>query len=528
VAKVLIADKLPESCVDVLEAAGFEVLNRPGLGPEDLKAAIKDVDGVIVRSGVTLTEDILAAADKLHVICRAGVGVDNIDVPAASRKGVVVMNTPGANTISTAEHTFALILALSRNVGPAYISMRKGQWDRKQFTGSELSGTTLGIVGLGRVGQAVATRAAAFGMQVIAYDPFISREVAARIGVKVVEELPELLRICDYLTIHVPGHKETRGMIGPKEIAAMKPGARIINCARGDVVDQDAVVEAVSSGHLAGAAFDVYATEPPEAFDFADNDKILATPHLGASTEAAQLAVGIQAAEQVVDALARGNYRNAVNMIAVSREEMDALQPYCELAGRLGSVVAMLGRGRPRSLEISCKGEVAQQNTAPVVNYGVMGVLRVMLGNSVNIVSAPHLAKERGIHVTSSSTTGQEAGFTDLLELKLTTDRGEFEAAGTIFGREHPRIVRVGPFHTEVIPEGHLLLVFAQDTPGLIGSVGDALGRAKVNIARMTFSRQQRAGDAMLALNLDSPCNEQALEGIRSLPLVEEAVMLSF
>ena len=525
-AKILLADKLTQNCIDVLQDAGFEAVNRPGLSPEQLKEAVKDVEGVIVRSGVELTEDIIEGADALQVICRAGVGVDNIDVQAASRKGVVVMNTPGANTISTAEHTIALMLALSRNIGPAYVSMRKGQWDRKKFTGGELSGAVLCIVGMGRVGQAVAARAAAFGMRIVAYDPYISRDVASRIGVELMDELSDALKVCDYLTVHVPGHSETRGMIGREEIAAMKPGGRIINCARGEVVDQDAAVEAVSSGHLGGAAFDVYTVEPPESFEFANNDRILATPHLGASTEAAQLAVGRQAAEQVIDALKHGLYRNALNIVAVSPEEMTVLRPYCELAASLGKTAAALSRGRPRALEVFCRGELAHQNVAPVVNYGVMGVLGHMLGYAVNMVSAPHLAEERGIHVTSSSAVGQEMGFTNLLELTLTTDAGVSEAAGTVFGRRHLRIVRVGSFHAEVIPEGELLLVFAQDKPGLIGSVGDTLGQAGVNIARMGFNREQPSGGALLALNLDSHCDEETLEAIRNLPLVDKAVVL--
>ena len=524
--KVLIADKLPDSTVNILAEAGLEIVNKPGLKPDDLKQAIRDVDGVIVRSGVQLTADILEAADRLRAICRAGVGVDNIDLAAATRKGIVVMNTPGANTISTAEHTFALILALSRNVGPAYISMREGKWDRKRFVGAELAGTTLGIVGLGRIGQAVAARALAFGMKVVGHDPFIARDVAANLGVRLLDSLEEVLKVSDYVTVHVPGSEQTRGLIGEREIALMKPGARLINCARGEVLDQAAVTRAVEAGRLAGAALDVYEEEPPPSFEFARNDRILATPHLGASTEAAQLAVGTQAAEQMVEALIRGEYPNALNIVSVSAEEMERLRPYCELAQQLGKSAGCLNRGRPRAVRVTCFGEVAEHNTAPIVNYGVMGVLQSMVGNNVNIVSAPQLAEERGMQVTSSTSRTQQAGFTDLIALGLSTDAGEIEIAGTVLERKHPRIVRIGQFQTEVVPEGHLLMVFAKDRPGLIGKVGEVLGRTSINIARMTFSRKEAGGEALLALNLDSPCGEEALKRIRALDLVEKAIPL--
>jgi len=525
--KVLVADKLPKDTVDLLEKAGLDVDNSPGLSPDELKEAIKNVHGIIVRSGAKVTADVLDAAEELQAVCRAGVGVDNIDVEAATRKGVAVMNTPAGNTISTAEHTFALILALSRNVGPAYISMRDGKWDRKKFMGGELAGTTLGIIGLGRVGRALAVRAQAFGMKIIAHDPFLSREMAGKLGVELAENMEQVLKGCDYLTVHVPGGEQTRGLIGEGEIALMKEGARIINCARGEVVDLEAAVKAVKEGRLAGAAFDVYADEPPADFSFAQDDRILATPHLGASTEAAQLAVGVEAAEQMIDALTRGHYRNALNMIAVSPEEMEVLRPYCSVACRVGKVAGVLNRGRPVSLQITCKGELAERNTAPIVSYGAMGVLQSALGEPVNIVSAPQLAEERGLHVTSSLEMGLAAGFTDLVVVRLVTDAGECEVAGTVFGRDQERIVRIGPFNIELIPEGHLLLVFSQDKPGLIGQVGEALGKAGINIARMTFSRQAPGGEALIALNLDSPAGEDSLKAICEWDIVDKAVQLS-
>jgi len=525
--KVLIADSLPEKCVKILQDAGLEVDNKPGLPPQELKEAVRDASGVICRSGAKLTAEVLENAERLEAICRAGVGVDNIDLNAASSKGVVVMNTPGANALSTAEHTFALMLGLARNIGPAYLAMRQGKWDRKRFMGSQLAGATLGVIGLGRVGLAVAKRAVAFQMRVLAYDPYISKEVAQKAGVEIVDGLQDMLPQCDYLTVHVPESDETRALIGEEQIQMMKPGARIINCARGSVVDQKAVEKAIQSGHLAGAAFDVYIKEPPEDFRFACDDRILATPHLGASTDAAQLAVAQQAAEQLVAALTRHEYRNAVNATFLPAEEMKALEPYCELARQLGRTLAQLNRGRPQSVRVSCKGEIADWNVEPIVNYALMGILQTMMGTSVNVVSTPHLARERGVSVTASTTHGLEAGYTNLVEVELVTDKGELGAAGTLFGTKHARIVRIGPFYMEIVPEGDLLMVFCKDRPGLVGYVGETLGAAGINIARMAFGREQKGGNALVALNVDCPTTQTIHERLLESELVERVCQVS-
>jgi len=522
--RVLLADKLPEQCVTMLKEAGFEVINKPGLSEDQLREAVRDISAVICRSGVKITGKVFESAGRLEAVCRAGVGVDNIDVEAASRRGVVVMNTPGGNTISTAEHTFALMLGLARNVGPAYISMRQGQWEKKKFVGAQLAGAALGIIGLGRIGQEVAKRALAFGMTVRAYDPYVGREAAAKIGAELVDGLEELLRGSDFLTIHVPENEQTKGLVGADQVALMKRGAFIINCARGSVMDQTAVLAAVKEARLGGAAFDVFVKEPPEDYGFAWNDRVLATPHLGASTEEAQLAVAVEAAELIVDALKRRHYRNAVNFSALSPEEMRALQPYCDLAAQLGKLVAQLAPGRPEALEVSCRGAVAQEDVEPIVTYGAMGVMESSLGAGVNIVSAPLLARDRGIRITGSSTVGTEAGFTDLVEVKLTTSAGTTEAAGTLFGRHHPRIVRMDGFYVEIMPKGHVLVVYGSDVPGLIGKVGATLGDAGVNIARMGFGRREAGGKAILALNLDSCCQKATLQSIRALPVVERVV----
>jgi D-3-phosphoglycerate dehydrogenase len=522
--KVLLADKLPEECTAVLQKADFEVENRPGLSEDELREAVEGVSGIICRSGAKITEAVLEEADFLEAICRAGVGVDNIDVEAASRRGVVVMNTPGANTISTAEHTFALLLALARNVGPAYLAMREGRWEKRKFLGAQLSGTTLGVIGLGRIGQEVARRALAFDMTVVAYDPFVSSDAAEKIGVHLLDSLEDLLKRSDYVTLHVPENAETKRLIGREQIVLMKDGARLINCARGAVVDQEAIAEAVDSGKLAGAAFDVYTEEPPADYSFARHDAVLATPHLGASTEAAQLAVAMAAAEQLIEALSRRHYRNAVNVAAVPPDEMKVILPFCQLATQLGRLVAQLSCGRPKAIEVACRGSVAQETVEPIVNHGAMGVMQSSLGSGVNIVSAPHLARDRGIHITSSSTVGGEAGFTDLVLVTLETDEGAWEVGGTVFGRSHPRIVRIEGFFLELAPEGHIMLVFGEDVPGLIGRVGMALGEAGVNIARMGFGRRTSGGKALLALNLDTSCDAPTVSAIAALEHVERVV----
>jgi D-3-phosphoglycerate dehydrogenase len=404
--------------------------------------------------------------------------------------------------------------------------MRENRWEKKRFTGSQLSGKTLGVVGLGRIGQEVARLAVAFGMNVLACDPDVTRDTADKIGVTLVDTLQELLGSCDYLTVHVPENEQTRGLIGAEEIALMKPDARVINGARGSVVDLGAVTAAVKGGRLGGAAFDVYEKEPPEDYEFARDDRIIATPHLGASTEEAQLAVAIQAAEQLADALRGGRFRNAVNADLMAPEELKVLEPYCDLAARLGKLVCGLNRGRPEALAVVCSGGLAGHDVGPLVNYALMGVMRWTLGVGVNIVSAPYLAQDRGIQVTSSQTPGQTGAFANMLEVMLRTDAGELRAAGTVFEGKLARIVRIGEFDVEIEPRGHVLIVFNADLPGCIGKVGTLLGEAGINVARMGVCRQQVGGNALLALNLDSPCDQAIIDKIKAYELIQDAVAI--
>jgi len=526
--KVLIADALPDECVEILEDAGLEVDNSPEVEGEALKEAIVDVDGIICRSGVTLSPDVLQEADKLQAICRAGVGVDNIDLAAAAKQGAVVMNTPGANTTSTAEHAFALMLGLARNIGPAYISMREGRWDKKKYKGDQLAGSTLGIIGLGRVGQTVATRARAFDMNVLGFDPYISRETVDRLGIELVDDLEEMLPEVDFLTVHVPENEETEDLIAGPEVEKMSSDASIINCARGTIVNQDAVEQAVHEGRLKGAAFDVYPEEPPEDFSFADDDRILATPHLGASTLAAQIAVAKQAANQMVDALQKGRYRNVLNVTVLPPEDLRRLKPYCTLAVKLGEAAAQLNPGRLEELDITFRGGLAEHNTDPLANYAAMGVLRHALGKSVTMISARQLAEERGMAVSTTSTSSLQEGFKSLVEVELTTDRGTCRVAGTAFADQHLRITQVESFEVEIIPEGHMLVVFGKDKPGLVGHVGQVLGRNGINIGQMAFGREEAGGKAMVALNLDEPCEDGVQDEICDSDLVERTVQVSF
>jgi len=528
--RVLIADTLPDVCVQLLSDTGLEVDYRPGMTPEELKEASRTASGIVCRSGAKITADVLATAECLEAITRAGVGVNNIDVSAASLKGVVVMNTPGGNTTSTAEHAFALMIALARNIGPAYVGMREGRWDKKKCIGSQLAGATLGVVGLGRIGQTIAKRAVAFGMNVIGMDPYVNREAAERHKVALVENIEQMLPDCDYLTLHVPQTESTTGLIDAESIALMKPTACIINCARGAVVDQDAVVAAVKDGRLGGAAFDVYTKEPVDDYSFAQHDRILATPHLGASTDQAQLAVATQAAEQMVEALLHNNFVNALNIPAVAPEEKVTLEPFCRLAERLGRLAAAINDGRPESILVSCRGELTHCDVRPVQTHGALGIMRSMLGNDVNIVSAPHIAEERGISVTSSSSEGTLTGFTDSVEIQYVTDTGTLSIAGTVFSHEHLRITNIDGFELELAPEGEMLFVFSKDMPGLIGQVGSILGTAGINVARMAFGRIPESGDAeraLLALNLDCPCTPEAIESIAALEVVEDVVTLA-
>lgn len=520
VRRVLVCDPLAEEGIRVLrEAEGIETIVRTGLKGSALNEALAQVHGVIVRSGTHLDAEALAHADCLMAICRAGVGVDNVDVAAATRKGVVVMNTPGGNTISTAEHTIAMILGLARNIAPAYESVRQGRWDRKAFTGVQLMGKALGVVGLGRVGLAVAGRAIAMGVHVIGYDPFLSPERAAKEGVTSVANLDDLLRQSDFISVHTPLNEETRGMIGQRELALTKPGVRIVNCARGGIVDEEALAEAIESGHVAGAALDVFSTEPPGQSRLLSLPQVLATPHLGASTQEAQTTVAVEAARRLVDFLHSGRIQYAVNVPPIDLETLSELLPCLDLARRLGMLQAQLTAGRLIRATVHCQGEMARRDTRLVSAAFTAGLLEGALEAEINLVNAGAAAKERGLGIQQVSSS-QAGDFGSLIRTELVTSQGENAVSGAIFGQHLLRVVQIGPYRVDVTPHGILLVFSHRDVPGLIGFIGTICGDHNVNIAHMTVGRESQApgGQAIAVLNLDGEPPPEALMHVRAHP----------
>lgn len=519
--RVLVTDKLPEEGLSLLKAASdLEVVVATQLAkdPKALIEALKDADGIVIRSGTTLTAEVLADQPRLKAIVRAGVGVDNIDVPAATRHGIVVMNTPGGNTVSTAEHTMALMLALSRNVPQAHASLKADRWDRSKFTGTQLEGKTLGIIGLGRVGLTVARRALGFDMKVVGYDPFLSSEKALEMGIESVPSLDDLWGRCDYFTLHTPLSAETRNIIGAQAIEKMKPGARIINCARGGLIDEDALIKGLDAGKVAGAAVDVFEPEPPPAGNpFVLHPKIVVTPHLGASTEEAQLAVAEEAARLLVDFFAKGQVRFSVNMGSLSKAELEDLRLYLDLGRRLGMLHAQMDRGTARSATIRYRGEVASKNTKLITASFAAGWLEAALEEQVNLVNAEVLLKERGIAVVEevSSDTGD---FGTLIQTEVTTERKTYTAAGTLFGKQSVRLVRLSQYDLDAHLDGTLFVFTHHDRPGLIGFIGTTFGQHGVNIAQMNVGRKQPGGEAIGVVNLDSVPSKEALEAVEKHP----------
>jgi D-3-phosphoglycerate dehydrogenase len=501
--KVLIADKVSKTCAEVLRAAGFEADHRPGLSPADLRAAVADVAGIVVRSDTRITEEILAAAPRLKVVGRAGAGVDNIDVPAATRRGVVVMNAPGENTISAAEHTLSMVLALARRIPAADRSMRAGRWERGSvFMGVELYGKTLGVLGVGKVGREVASRARAFGMEVIGYDPVLTPDAAARLGVALVP-FEQVLERADILTLHLPLVPETRHLIGAEQIRRCRRGVRIVNVARGGVIDEAALIQALQSGHVAGAALDVFEQEPPTGSPLLGLDSVVLTPHLGASTEEAQEKVAARIAEQIAAYLRDGTVTNAVNAEGVDPRSASALVPYRDLCERLGRLLSALGRGPFEEVVIEYSGAVTEFPARPLTASFLKGFLEGKLSDPVNAVNALVLAREAGIRV--QEVRGAESqDFTALVSATLRGAAGTRAAAGTLFGKRDPRLVRIDEFHLDALPRGTMLIVSNDDRPGMVGRIGTLIGDAGVNIAYMSLGRDRSGGRAIAVLNLDS------------------------
>lgn len=515
--KILVSDPLSEEGLKILrDVKEFQVDVKTGLKADGLKAIIRDYEALVVRSATKVNKDIISAANKLKVIGRAGVGLDNVDLEAATQKGIIVMNTPAGNTMSTAEHTFSMILALSRNIPQANASTKKGEWKRSKFMGVELYGKTLGIVGFGRIGSEVAKRALAFGMNVFAYDPFLSREVAQALGVEIVE-LKELLEQSDYITVHTPLTDETKHMISTEEFSIMKNGVRIINCARGGIIDEAALIKTVKEGKVTGAAIDVFEQEPLSA----DNellklDNVITTPHLGASTEEAQVNVAIEVAEIVRDALLGRGIRNAANYPCLEAEVCKIIEPYLNLAEKLGSFGSQLVEGRICELNITYSGDIIQHDLTPLTLALAKGVLSPILQETVNFINAVSLAKQRGIKINEAKSS-KEAEFVTLLQLEIKTDKESKKISGTLSSNKQPRIVKVDEYYVELAPTGEMVFIRNWDKPGIIGNLGTLLGKHDINIAAMTFGRDKPGGKSISVLNVDSPVSAQIQEKIKKL-----------
>jgi D-3-phosphoglycerate dehydrogenase len=515
--KVLVSDALSEEGLKIFrESKELTVDVKTDLKPDALKETIKDYDALVVRSATKVTGEVIQEAKKLKVIGRAGVGLDNVDLEAATQKGIIVMNTPAGNTISTAEHTFSMILALSRNIPQANSSTKKGEWKRSKFMGVELYGKTLGIVGFGRIGSEVAKRALSFGMKVLAYDPFLSAEVAESIGVEVAE-LKNVLENADYITVHTPLTDETRHMISDKEFALMKKGVRIINCARGGIIDEAALVKAIKEQKVAGAAMDVFEKEPLSAeSEFLKLDNVVTTPHLGASTEEAQINVAIEVAEIVRDALLGRGIRNAANYPCLEAEVSKILAPYINLGEKIGMFCAQLVEGRFQEVVISYSGEITKYNLSPVTMALAKGILEPILKETVNFVNAVSLLKERGIKLRESK-SAQEGEFVNLIQLEIKTDKEEKKVFGTLSSNKQPRVVKIDDYYLELYPIGEMVFIRNWDKPGLIGSLGTLMGKNGINIAAMTFGRDKQGGKAISVLNVDSQVSPEVQDKIRQL-----------
>ncbi|HEU4383015.1 MAG TPA: phosphoglycerate dehydrogenase [Anaeromyxobacteraceae bacterium] len=517
--RVLVADDLSAEGVRIMRDAGLEVDVKVGLKPEELEAAVGQYDALAVRSATKVTAKVLEKAARLKVVGRAGVGVDNVDLPAATRRGVVVMNTPGGSAVTVAELTLAMMLALSRHIAQATASIRAGKWEKKRFQGHELAGKTLGVVGIGNIGSVVVERCRALRMRVVAYDPFISAEAAGRLGVELVT-LEEIWRQSDVVSLHVPLTDQTRNLVNAQTLRAMRKGAFLVNCARGGLVDEKALAESLSAGHLAGAAMDVFEKEPVPA----DNpllklDNFICTPHIGASTEEAQTAVAVAIAEQLAAYLTQGVVQNAVNMPSLPREALERLGPYLTLVEKLGSLAGQLSPRGVQEVRVEYDGEIAEAPHQPLTALVLKGFMQHFADAPVNQVNAAAMAKERGIAVRE----GRAAAAHDYASLVTVTVRGEggeAVAAGTVFGKQDPRIVRVNQIHLEAIPEGEIILCENDDAPGVVGNIGTALGQAGVNIARISLGRRPDRSAAFSLINVDSPPSPEAMERLRKIPHV--------
>jgi len=523
--KVLISDKLSPAAVEIFKSRGLEVDFKPGLEKAELLDIIGNYDGLAIRSATKVTPDVIEKATNLKVVGRAGIGVDNVDIPAASARGIVVMNTPFGNSVTTAEHAISLMLSLARDIPAANASTQAGKWEKSRFMGVEVTGKTLGLIGCGNIGSIVANRAQGLKMRVIAFDPFLSEERAAELGVEKVE-LEELLPRADFITLHTPLTDKTRNIISADAINKMKKGARLINCARGGLVDEAATRAALDSGHLAGAAFDVFTEEPAKENILFGAENFIATPHLGAATTEAQEKVALQVAEQMADYLLTGAVTNAVNMPSISAEEAPKLKPYVELAEKLGLFVGQLVGSAIDEITIEYEGEVAEMNTHALTSAVIGGALKPTLAE-VNMVSAPVIAKQRGIKV-SETKREQQGVYETYMRVILKTGNSTRSVAGTIYSDGQMRLIQVKGINMDAHLAPHMVYTVNDDKPGFIGSLGTLLGAEGVNIASFHLGREAEGGEAIALLEVDGKVAAGVIEKLKALPLVTYAMALEF
>lgn len=517
--KILVSDKLSPAGVEILNKGNLQVDFRPGLSPEDLAKIISDYDGLVIRSETKVTADLLKKASRLKVVGRAGIGVDNVDLKEATHQGVVVMNTPSGNAVTTAEHAIAMMFAVSRKIPQATASMRAGKWEKSKFLGRELCNKTLGIVGVGNIGQIVANRALGLKMKVVAYDPFLSAESAQKLGVTLLT-LEQLFESADYITVHTPLNEKTKDLINREAFSRMKKGVFIINCARGGIVNEKDLVSAIKEGIVAGAAFDVFTQEPPpEDHPLLKLDEVVLTPHLGASTGEAQENVSLEIAEQIVDFFKEGTIRNAVNFPSLSGEALRYLQPYISLAEKIGSLEGQLGGEWPQAVSLEYRGEITQRNLSAVTNSFLKGFLACMMSHErVNYVNAPALAKEKGLKIIESKVQ-EQGSFANLVTVSVTYKDRTRTISGTIFGKNNPRIVQIDNFYLEAVPEGQILVVYNEDKPGVVGNFGTILAKYRINISRMQLGLEGK--DAIAFYNIEGAVNPSIIKELEALPNVK-------
>lgn len=524
--KVLVMDGVSEKGLEPLRnESEIEVIIGNKMTEDELVAVIGEYDAMVVRSATKVTPRVFDHAFRLKVVGRAGVGVDNIDLNAATQHGVLVVNAPDGNTIAATEHTIAMMLALARNIPQAVAKMKNGVWDKKAFLGVELRGKTLGIIGLGRIGSAVARRAQALEMDIVAYDPYITEEKAESMGIKLAT-LEELFPVADFITVHMPKTKETYHMLDERAFAMMKEGVRVINCARGGIIEEEALYKYMKEGKVAGAALDVFEKEPNTDSPLLELNNFIATPHLGASTAEAQLNVAVDVAEEIVEALQGKVVRNTVNIPSISPEVMVKVKPYLKLAEKLGKFQAQLVEGRVTKLEITFSGDLAGEEVKPITTALVKGFLDPILQETVNFINATLLAKNRGISI-AQTVNGRANGYASLITLKVISDKGEKTVSGTLFRDNDPRIVMIDGYRIDAVPEGYMLYVPHIDKPRIIGPVGMLFGEHNINIAGMQVGRKEVGGKAIMMLSVDAPVSEETLKAIAEIDGVQEVKFVS-